>query len=73
MQASVVIPVWNGASDIEICLKALIEHSGEQLGQIICVDNASDDDSVERIQRFPEVILLPQTPTSVLPGVSTSV
>ncbi len=60
MQASVVIPVWNGASDIEACLTALFEYSGDQLGQVICVDNASDDDSVERIRRFPEVTLLQQ-------------
>ncbi|MBN1247210.1 MAG: glycosyltransferase, partial [Anaerolineae bacterium] len=61
MQTSVIVPVWNGSADIEACLKAVYEHSGGELLEVICLDNASEDDSVERIRKhFPQVRLLQQ-------------
>jgi len=61
MKASVVIPVWNGASVILDCLQALYTHCQEHLFEVICVDNASHDQSVEQISSaFPQVRLLPQ-------------
>lgn len=59
--ASVVIPVWNGADVIEACLHAVYTHSGAGLHEVICVDNASGDDSAQVIQQaFPQVRLLQQ-------------
>ncbi|RME59564.1 MAG: glycosyltransferase, partial [Caldilineae bacterium] len=56
-----VIPVWNGADVIEACLHAVYTHSGAGLREVICVDNASGDASVQVIQQaFPQVRLLRQ-------------
>ena len=61
MQTSVIIPVWNGASVILDCLEALYAHSGANLREVICVDNASTDPSAALIaQRFPQARLLRQ-------------
>jgi GT2 family glycosyltransferase len=61
MQASVVIPVWNGASVIDRCLEAVEAYSESQLLDVICVDNASTDTSAQRIrENYPMVKLLSQ-------------
>lgn len=52
---SIIIPVWNGSSVILDCLEHVYEHSGESF-EVICVDNASRDDSVAKIeQHFPQI------------------
>jgi GT2 family glycosyltransferase len=51
MQASVVIPVWNGAAVIADCLAALYEQANSELLEVICVDNNSADDSAEIVAR----------------------
>lgn len=61
MQASIVIPVWNGATVIQECLTAVFNHSSALLCEVICVDNGSQDNSKQLIEtQFPQVILLPQ-------------
>jgi GT2 family glycosyltransferase len=61
MKASIIIPVWNGASVVEDCLTAVFDQSGPDLFEVICVDNASGDDSAARIERaFPQVRLIHQ-------------
>lgn len=61
MQVSIVIPVWNGISVISKCLDAVYAHSGDDLLEIICVDNASLDDSAALIaERYQEVRLISQ-------------
>lgn len=61
MQASIVIPVWNGASVVSDCLDAIYAHCGDELLEVICVDNASRDDSAILIaDRFPQVRLIHQ-------------
>nr|MBP7686976.1 glycosyltransferase [Thermoflexales bacterium] len=61
MQASLIIPVWKGESVIAACLEAALAHSGDRLLEIICVDNASPDQSAAIItQRFPHVRLISQ-------------
>lgn len=61
MKVSVVIPVWNGAFVIENCLKALFEYTGAGLHEVICVDNASTDESASLVaSSFPQVRLLRQ-------------
>jgi len=59
MQASIIIPVWNGASVVIDCLEALYTHSGSELLEVICVDNDSSDESVVRItEAYPQVRLI---------------
>ena len=56
--ASVVIPNWNGARYLPVCLQALRRQSYAPLETIV-VDNASGDDSRALLQRdFPEVRVL---------------
>jgi GT2 family glycosyltransferase len=58
---SVVIPVWNGASVVGDCLAALYAYSGDELLEVICVDNASHDDSAELIAgQYPQAHLICQ-------------
>jgi GT2 family glycosyltransferase len=59
MVASVIIPVWNGALVLPDCLDAIYAHSGDDLLEVICVDNASQDESAALIaERFPQVHLI---------------
>jgi len=61
MRISVIIPVWNGASVIARCLKALFENSESDLFEVICVDNFSSDGSASLIaDAYPQVRLLRQ-------------
>jgi GT2 family glycosyltransferase len=55
--ASIVIPNFNGADHLETCLSSLtaLEYSGSSY-EVVVVDNASTDRSVELIkERFPQV------------------
>lgn len=59
MKISVILPVHNAASTLELCLEALRrEFPQGGGGEILCVDNGSTDQSVEIVRSFPEVILL---------------
>lgn len=61
MQASIIIPVWKGASVIVECLDAVFARSGGRLLEVICVDNASPDDAAPLIaERFPQARLISQ-------------
>jgi GT2 family glycosyltransferase len=61
MRVSVIIPVWNGASVIAKCLKALFENSETDRFEVICVDNSSSDGSASLIADiYPQVRLLQQ-------------
>lgn len=61
MEISVIIPLWNGATVASACLDAVKRYSNPERTQIICVDNASTDESAALIQReHPDVRLLPQ-------------
>lgn len=52
---SVVIPNWNGKKYLRDCIVSLREQTYNNL-EIIVVDNASTDDSVEYLQKsFPEI------------------
>lgn len=58
MNASVIIPVWNGISDLPACLRTLLAQEG-LVFEIIAVDNASSDGSAAYIaQNFPSVRLI---------------
>lgn len=61
MQASVIIPVWNGETIIAECLEAIYRYATASLKEVFCVDNASVDRSATIIaEQFPQVRLLPQ-------------
>jgi len=61
MRVSIVIPVWNGASVIADCLKAVYASTGDELADVICVDNASEDESADCIAtHYPQARLLRQ-------------
>jgi len=61
MKVSVIIPVWNGAEVILECLAAIHTNSGDELLEVICVNNASEDDSAVLIaEQYPQVKLLDQ-------------
>ncbi len=69
MQASIIIPLWNGATVITLCLDALYPHFAEEPFEIICVDNASQDESATLIvERYPRVRLLRQPVNSGFAG-----
>ncbi len=53
---SVIVPVFNEAEEIETIVPAVREALGERGGEweLIVVDNASDDDTVARMQGFLE-------------------
>jgi GT2 family glycosyltransferase len=61
MQASLIVPVWNGAEVILDCPRAVYVHSGDHLLEVIAVDNASPDESARLIRHhIPLVTLLHQ-------------
>ncbi len=56
---SVVIVNWNTSEDLKTCLTSLTDRSGILNFEIIVVDNASEDDSVQMVQsKFPEVSII---------------
>jgi GT2 family glycosyltransferase len=56
---SIVIVTWNGCDDLIRCLEAVSAARGSLDLQIIVVDNASQDATVQTLQqRFPEVELI---------------
>ena len=58
MLISVVIPTWNGAHHLPVCLAALRRQTLPPY-EVILVDNASGDDTRDLIQRdYPEVKLI---------------
>lgn len=61
MQASIIVPVWNGADVLAGCLDSLREQASPELLEVVCVDNASEDRSAALIsERYPHVRLLCQ-------------
>ena len=58
-KVTVVIVNWNGERFIERCLVALMDQTATP-HEIILVDNASTDGSLEIARRFPSVRLLAQ-------------
>lgn len=57
--ATVVIVNWNGEAFLERCLSALLAQTVRP-HEILVLDNASSDGSVEIVRRFPSVRLLAQ-------------
>lgn len=59
-RVSIVIPNWNGAHHLPVCLDSLRGQSFTDVETIV-VDNASSDASLDILRRYPEVRVLPQT------------
>ncbi len=73
MKAIVVIPNWNGADMLALCLESLRHQSKKS--DVLVVDNGSIDNSIELLEsQFPEVILikLPKN-TGFAGGVNTGI
>jgi GT2 family glycosyltransferase len=59
MRLSVVIVSWNVRRDVSACLRSLQEHPARAESEIIVVDNASTDGTVESLrQSFPHVTVV---------------
>ncbi len=56
---SVIIPNWNGAHHLPTCLDSLRVQRWVD-AEVIVVDNASKDESLAVLARYPEVVVLPQ-------------
>lgn len=60
IEASIIIPTFNGASRIGNCLDALLEHTADQAVQILVVDDGSTDNTVAVVRQYPTVLLISQ-------------
>ncbi len=59
MQVSIIIVNWNTQQIICDCLRSIYSQPGKNNCEVIVIDNASSDDSVEVFKRdFPNVILI---------------
>ena len=59
MDVSIVIVNWNTKELLHNCLESIYEQAGEVDYEIIVVDNASSDESVEMVlSKFPAVIVI---------------
>ncbi len=58
--ASIIVPTFNGASRITLCLDALVEQTKGRDVEILVVDDGSTDDATNVIGRYP-VRLISQT------------
>jgi GT2 family glycosyltransferase len=61
---SVIIPNWNGAEHLEICLPLLLKQTFDDF-EIIVVDNGSKDDSVRLIQEAHPSVRLIELPDNI--------
>ena len=58
-EVSVVVVNWNTQDILRDCLRSIYEHCGEIDLEVIVIDNASTDGSVEMIKKdFPQVTLI---------------
>lgn len=58
-KVSIIIANWNGEAILENCLHSIFEHTKRVSFEVLVVDDASTDRSVERIRtKFPEVCVI---------------
>ena len=56
---TVVVVTWNSAEFVEDCLSAVLCNDDDLRLQVLLIDNASSDDTVERVRlRFPQVEII---------------
>jgi glycosyltransferase involved in cell wall biosynthesis len=61
VEASIIIPTFNGSSRIGNCLDALLEQTAGRDVEIIVVNDGSTDDTVDVIGRYSTVVLINQS------------
>ena len=54
----VVVPNWNGADKLATCLDSLLAQS--HTATIVVVENGSTDGSAQVLEKYPDVVVLPQ-------------
>jgi hypothetical protein len=57
LELSIIIVSWNVRRDLEVCLRSLRDNS-DCPHEVIVVDNASADDTVQMLQGYPEARLI---------------
>jgi len=57
MKASILIANYNNAGFIKDCISSLLEQSYKNI-EIICFDDASNDNSLEEIKKFKNIKLI---------------
>ena len=59
IDVSVIIVSWNTEDVLRNCLKSIYEEGGDIAREVIVIDNASTDGSVEMVRKqFPQVVLI---------------
>jgi len=58
LRVSVIMPIFNAAPTLRLCLEALRRELTKWDHELICVDNGSTDGSIQIVNAFPEAILL---------------
>lgn len=61
MKLSIIIVNWNSAPDTLACIASIRAAAPQLAYEIIVVDNASSDDSVDRLREVPDIRLLRST------------
>lgn len=57
IELSIVTISWNVRQDLEICLQSLRDNS-DVATEMIVIDNASSDDTLQMLEKYPEVRLI---------------
>jgi cellulose synthase/poly-beta-1,6-N-acetylglucosamine synthase-like glycosyltransferase len=60
IEASIIIPTFNGASRIGNCLDALLEQAAWRDFEILVVNDGSTDNTADVARRYPTVLLIDQ-------------
>lgn len=62
MKFSIIVPVFDTGTYVDLCIRALLAQDYPPSEyEIIAVDNGSRDDSLERLQRYPRVIVVQES------------
>jgi GT2 family glycosyltransferase len=59
VELSVIVVNYNAGPLLEVCLASIRRYGGDLALEVLVVDNASTDGSLEALRRFPEVRLIP--------------
>ena len=55
MKISVVIPVYNAVEDVKRCLDSVKENFDFSVGEVIVVDDCSDEETMDYLKRLAEL------------------
>jgi glycosyltransferase involved in cell wall biosynthesis len=60
VDASIIIPTFNGALRIGSCLDALLQHIAVREVEILVINDGSSDNTADVVRRYPTVLLINQ-------------